>query len=230
VEVLYLDRSQGDEVTPHQFVPDAEGWPTVRLLYRPGHYDMIYKSTLPYQIHLQQQPMPAIPMQSPYENSYEASYNETMTTLFPNSTRSSASGSDVWSQIAPSSFDFSRQSTHNDPHYQPPHATYPMPPFSPAHNFRTPMLVQQQTEPLPPPPTPSSAFPSSPGSFTSQPDQQQQGSIRMSVFVNKYEQAHHQPAPMETGPFKNSQYNPAHFHNSDFQPMLWNAENEYGRS
>lgn len=35
VEVLYLDRSQGEEVTPHPFVPEAEGWPTVRLLYRP---------------------------------------------------------------------------------------------------------------------------------------------------------------------------------------------------
>ena len=35
VEVLYLDRSHGDEVTPHAFVPDAESWPTVRLLYRP---------------------------------------------------------------------------------------------------------------------------------------------------------------------------------------------------
>ena len=35
VEVSYLDRSQGDEVTPHQFVPDATGWPTIRLLYRP---------------------------------------------------------------------------------------------------------------------------------------------------------------------------------------------------
>jgi ubiquitin thioesterase protein OTUB1 len=35
VEVSYLDRSQGDEVTPHQFVPDAAGWPTIRLLYRP---------------------------------------------------------------------------------------------------------------------------------------------------------------------------------------------------
>ncbi len=35
VEVLYLDRSQGDEVTPHAFVPDAESWPTIRLLYRP---------------------------------------------------------------------------------------------------------------------------------------------------------------------------------------------------
>jgi ubiquitin thioesterase protein OTUB1 len=35
VEVLYLDRSEGNEVTPHSFVPQAVGLPTIRLLYRP---------------------------------------------------------------------------------------------------------------------------------------------------------------------------------------------------
>lgn len=35
LEVLYLDRSQGEEVTPHIFAPAADGWPTIRLLYRP---------------------------------------------------------------------------------------------------------------------------------------------------------------------------------------------------
>lgn len=35
VDVSYLDRSIGDEVTPHHFVPGAAGWPTIRLLYRP---------------------------------------------------------------------------------------------------------------------------------------------------------------------------------------------------
>lgn len=35
LEVLYLDRSAGDEVTPHEFVPDATAKPTIRLLYRP---------------------------------------------------------------------------------------------------------------------------------------------------------------------------------------------------
>lgn len=35
LEVLYLDRSTGDEATPHQFVPDSQQWPTIRLIYRP---------------------------------------------------------------------------------------------------------------------------------------------------------------------------------------------------
>jgi ubiquitin thioesterase protein OTUB1 len=35
LEVLYLDRSVGDMVTPHPFVHDAENKPSIRLLYRP---------------------------------------------------------------------------------------------------------------------------------------------------------------------------------------------------
>ena len=35
LEVSYLDRSEGDQVTPHQFVDNPVGWPTIRLLYRP---------------------------------------------------------------------------------------------------------------------------------------------------------------------------------------------------
>ncbi|KAF2206943.1 hypothetical protein CERZMDRAFT_52163 [Cercospora zeae-maydis SCOH1-5] len=46
LEVLYLDRSEGSEVTMHRFDPVASGGFTlgsVRLLYRPGHYDILYK-------------------------------------------------------------------------------------------------------------------------------------------------------------------------------------------
>lgn len=36
VVVMYLDRSQGDEVTPHHLVANATpDWPNVTLLYRP---------------------------------------------------------------------------------------------------------------------------------------------------------------------------------------------------
>ncbi|OAL21025.1 hypothetical protein AYO22_08309 [Fonsecaea multimorphosa] len=43
LEVAYLDRSTGDEVTSYHFVDNARGWPAIRLIYRPGHYDIIYK-------------------------------------------------------------------------------------------------------------------------------------------------------------------------------------------
>ncbi|KAF3912727.1 hypothetical protein ABW21_db0209362 [Orbilia brochopaga] len=56
VEISYLDRSVGDEVNVHRFEDESgnppaaipanrgEEPPTLRLLYRPGHYDLIYKN------------------------------------------------------------------------------------------------------------------------------------------------------------------------------------------
>jgi ubiquitin thioesterase protein OTUB1 len=36
VVVMYLDRSEGNEVTPHHLVASADDdWPTITLLYRP---------------------------------------------------------------------------------------------------------------------------------------------------------------------------------------------------
>ncbi|KAF2104765.1 cysteine proteinase [Rhizodiscina lignyota] len=48
LEVMYLDRSAGTELYPHRMEPtDNAGMvlpnsPTLRLLYRPGHYDILY--------------------------------------------------------------------------------------------------------------------------------------------------------------------------------------------
>ncbi|EHY56077.1 hypothetical protein HRR80_005770 [Exophiala dermatitidis] len=54
LEVSYLDRSTGNEVTPHQFVLNSQNWPTIRLIYRPGHYDIIYKDdNKPLQVFVQ---------------------------------------------------------------------------------------------------------------------------------------------------------------------------------
>ncbi|KAI9817682.1 MAG: hypothetical protein M1832_004576 [Thelocarpon impressellum] len=50
VEILYLDRSPGAEVNEHRFeASDVRGAPlydapAMRLLYRPGHYDILYKA------------------------------------------------------------------------------------------------------------------------------------------------------------------------------------------
>lgn len=44
VEIGYLDRSEGSQVNIHRFGPDdAPGVRTIHLLYRPGHYDLLYK-------------------------------------------------------------------------------------------------------------------------------------------------------------------------------------------
>ncbi|TKA71516.1 hypothetical protein B0A55_06112 [Friedmanniomyces simplex] len=47
LEILYLDRTEGGEVNMHRFDPvNSHGGVTIgtiRLLYRPGHYDILYK-------------------------------------------------------------------------------------------------------------------------------------------------------------------------------------------
>lgn len=43
VEISYLDRSPGTSVNVHNFGDEFAGM-TLRLLYRPGHYDIIYKT------------------------------------------------------------------------------------------------------------------------------------------------------------------------------------------
>lgn len=53
LEVLYLDRSMGDVVTPHNFTPESQGVPVIKLLYRPGHYDIIYQGQQQPQVYLQ---------------------------------------------------------------------------------------------------------------------------------------------------------------------------------
>ncbi|ORX50463.1 cysteine proteinase [Hesseltinella vesiculosa] len=47
-QVVYLDGSQDDHAAVHEFWPDEDikiDRPPFRLLYRPGHYDILYAST-----------------------------------------------------------------------------------------------------------------------------------------------------------------------------------------
>jgi ubiquitin thioesterase protein OTUB1 len=41
VSIIYLDRTDQPETTTHNFPEDAQ--PELYILYRPGHYDIIYK-------------------------------------------------------------------------------------------------------------------------------------------------------------------------------------------
>ena len=163
---------------------------------------MIYKSSQPYRVQYQrqEQAMSVGGMNNPYGNSYE--YNEVMTTLFPNSTRSHTTGTDQWSQIAPNSFDLSNQYTNTTSSYQqqPPYGTYhPSDYSSPTHTASPPMLIPPPSEPMLQ--SSSLAFPHSPGSFISQ-SEDHSGGIRMSIYVEELKKSQHQPVPLETGPFK----------------------------
>ena len=41
VRIVYLDRSVKDDISVHDF-PEESSSPVIHLLYRPGHYDLLY--------------------------------------------------------------------------------------------------------------------------------------------------------------------------------------------
>ncbi|TVY73153.1 Ubiquitin thioesterase otubain-like [Lachnellula suecica] len=57
VEIVYLDRSEGSQVNAHLIqrqdsngVPTDLGGPVIHLLYRPSHYDILYKEAAPLRL------------------------------------------------------------------------------------------------------------------------------------------------------------------------------------
>lgn len=112
LEVSYLDRSTGSEVTPHQFVLNAQNWPAIRLIYRPGHYDIIYKEDdKPIQVFLQTETPQYV---GPLSNELFRGDPDAMDlyfTMFPNM----PSQGQTEPQIAPSSNALSLQFQHSEP-------------------------------------------------------------------------------------------------------------------
>ncbi|OJJ34172.1 hypothetical protein ASPWEDRAFT_173594 [Aspergillus wentii DTO 134E9] len=201
VEILYLDRSEGEAVTPHILNATRSSPSTIRLLYRPGHYDLLYR------------PEPTVNM-APVVN-----YQYAMTSNYS-----------PWDQGA-FSFDVnsSLMSIPNlmvDPSFA--LAPAPMPPAPPSpYRVPSPQEVYQppiQSPPPPPPvsmPSPSaSRMSSAPPPMSSLPNRppSEGPRIRLNPLVMKPNLSHSLPV---TTPFKNSPYNQAHFQNQDFEPIHW---------
>lgn len=144
LEVLYLDRSMGEEVTPHQFVQLADGKPTIRLLYRPGHYDIIYKDNQPTQVYIQNQQ--TIPQQMEERQSYN---NNTYDFLFHPGVSQSHNQMYYQSMYYPSTDHYQQYSQPQyvwntpAPQYQVVHSPPPPP---------MPMPIPSSHQPPPPPP------------------------------------------------------------------------------
>lgn len=216
VEILYLDRSEGEHVTPHILTDSRPSQATIRLLYRPGHYDILYRAE------------PTVNMTPMVNLQYDMSSNLT-----------------PWDQGA-LNFDVSSHlmSIPNlmaDPGFgmgAPMSPISPMPPVSPAPTspFRVSPPQEMYPSPIqshvpshaqshasipsipvssPPPVMPSAA----PPPMTTLPSRSSDGpQIRLNPLVMKPNLSHSLPV---TTPFKNSPYNQAHFQNSDFEPIHW---------
>ncbi|KAJ5930433.1 hypothetical protein N7466_005926 [Penicillium verhagenii] len=209
VEILYLDRSEGDAVTPHQLSPNRPSEATIRLLYRPGHYDILYRAELPT-VNM----APVVNFQygmtsnySPWDQGALSFDVNPHLMSIPNLMADPAFGG-MGAQISPM------------PSVSPPLSSYRVSP--PQEMYHSPM----QSHAMPPVSSPPPALPSAPPPMTVLPSRSTDGpQIRLNPLVMKPNLSHSLPV---TTPFKNSPYNQAHFQNSDFEPIHY-APNEHYR-
>ncbi|KIW82436.1 hypothetical protein Z517_05463 [Fonsecaea pedrosoi CBS 271.37] len=262
LEVAYLDRSTGDEVTSYHFVDNAKGWPTIRLIYRPGHYDIIYKDDqmpvpepAPLQVYLQTETPHFIQSSTSQNFKTEDPQNlDHLSLMFPEATTS----------LTDSSLSFSGNTVFTSPFRNPPTMMYAqsnsaqasyfphMPPTSfhavppqqqapppvrthslPQRSYSSSMLqLTPQISPSPQSPQPPS--PATPNSAITRTlvmnnVKANEPQIRYNENCFNYSLQGNKSLPLDPASFGSSTLSPAHFANSDFQPAIWNAEEEYGK-
>ncbi|KAI1112087.1 peptidase C65 Otubain-domain-containing protein [Nemania sp. NC0429] len=210
LEIAYLDRSEGTEVNVHRFPAEATGQdfstlgPVIYLLYRPGHYDILYREMVappapaPVDLQIATSLVQGQIFQgtaSPYR-----SIDMSPLSVIPGLQNSSLSTLGLPSTTPPPMAD--------------PYAPSPAPSWVSAH-FPSEIIS---------PPTPSQPSPAQ-GQGTVHP-------LRFSKynFPNLPEMAaesnsSYEPAFM-TNTFKNSHYNKAHYNNQDFQPEMYQPDAE----
>ncbi|KAI1408266.1 cysteine proteinase [Hypoxylon sp. FL1857] len=215
LEIAYLDRSEGAEVNVHRMPEEANGQdpaalgPMIYLLYRPGHYDILYRDSV-----IQAAPLPPAP-----------------TTLSINRATSFTHHHDIESTMPPLQ-DFSVDMSalamipgfaapEISPLGSPPAAPSPMSdPYAPSP--QSPWMPQPFPDGLataPPPQQPSPPQQQAPAPMTVH------HPLRFSKynFPDLVESSFHEPA-FTTNTFKNSHFNVAHYNNMNFQPEMYRPE------
>lgn len=197
LEIAYLDRSQGSQVNTHRFPdgdPDNLG-PFIHLLYRPGHYDILYKPTTTNSTTLQVNRMAYAPT---YHESAGPQFQDTFSLTNPLALIpgfGTVGPVSSMGQLTGSSLD------------------YPSSPQSPW--FSSPYADSSPTPPAQPQPSQQTSLPaqSIPGPSTTH-------EIRFSryQYAGPMDTNAWPEQPLQTNTFKNSHFNTAHYNNPNFQP------------
>lgn len=193
LEIAYLDRSQGSQVNTHRF-PDGDPnnlGPFMHLLYRPGHYDILYKpTTTPLQVNR----MACAP-----------TYHDSAGPQLPNTFMASplalipgfgtVGAASSMGQLTRSSMD------------------YPSSPQSPW--FSSPYADSSPTPPAQPQPPRQASLPTPPiaGPSTTHEIRFSRYQYEEAMDANAWPEQ-----PLQTNTFKNSHFNTAHYNNPNFQP------------
>ncbi|KAJ6133335.1 Ovarian tumor otubain [Penicillium samsonianum] len=205
VEILYLDRSEGDVVTPHQLSSNSPSGATIRLLYRPGHYDLLYPAETLNMAPIVNLQYGMTSDYSPWDQAALGFDVNSSLMAIPNLMQDTSFG--MGAPMSP----------------MPSVSPTPASPFrmSPQQDmYQSPMPTHAPIPSIPVSPPPQIAPPSSaPPPMTSLPSRSSDGpQIRLNPLVMKPNLSRSLPV---TTPFKNSPYNQAHFQNSDFEPIHW---------
>ncbi|SMY29965.1 unnamed protein product [Zymoseptoria tritici ST99CH_1A5] len=247
LEVMYLDRSEGSEVTMHRFDPANGALPigSVRLLYRPGHYDILYKPEDLPPPSPQQQPI-ATYLQYGSQTHQEPVYDLGVPDFLTMIPGISYANTTHWGGMPPGYGELPAASNFfaNVPPQTCAGQSIPTP------SITTPQPQQIHPQPgyaatptptqlVPPPTQLTHDLPIRNNSHTTlaHSDFQHQlgggpgGPFRPSFwqFEPEFMQAS-SCVPYQTAIFRNSHFNTAHFLNPDFQPEQWDPEDEYATS
>ncbi|XP_014551591.1 hypothetical protein COCVIDRAFT_112498 [Bipolaris victoriae FI3] len=252
IEVWYLDRSPGEEINRSFYSEPTDahhrpisGAPMLRLLYRPGHYDILYKAGDVPQV--QHQPVPQQqPLQVALAN-YTDEFIPTATNvgdvmnMIPGIYPSSLGLGQRWTSL---SYDFSPSpASHSQVTPVQPYAptTAPISPVSSSHlDFVAPIHTSNASQynpashhsinleqppvtlPIHPPPPPVSIDRAAPIGV------ERGGPFRPSMYeLEPGFGSSMQVQPFQTSIFRNSHFNTAHFMNPDFEPEQWCPDGEY---
>lgn len=235
LEIAYLDRSPGSQVTTYR-VPeeannqdDASLGPVINLLYRPDHYDILYRVM----------PQQQIPTDIQVLRVGNISDNAGIASAPMDLNAFSTGNFDALSMIP----GFSATGMGMPPDGGGPPVNDGFPPSqqqSPWFGLTasTPTPPQPQVVTPGPPPNPSlspqiAGGPRPPPGMGAQPGMMPGASpectIRFSRVQLEYDggnMGHPEPFQVTTSTFKNSVWNRAHFGNPDFHPEEWSPEDE----
>ncbi|KAI1392491.1 cysteine proteinase [Hypoxylon trugodes] len=214
LEIAYLDRSEGVEVNVHRMPEEANGQdpsllgPIIYLLYRPGHYDILYRDSV-----IQAAPIPPAPTTLSINRATSFTHHHEIESTMPPLQDYSV---DMSALALIPGFAAPEMSPLGSP-------TAPSPMTDPyAPSPQSPWMPQGYTEGLPAAPPPQQPSPP-----------HQQPTTPMTVHPLRFSKynfpdlvetsSFHEPS-FTTNTFKNSHFNVAHYNNMNFQPEMYRPD------
>ncbi|RYP55186.1 hypothetical protein DL768_000180 [Monosporascus sp. mg162] len=217
LEIAYLDRSEGAEVNVHRIPEEVNGQnlaasgSIIYLLYRPGHYDILYRDPV-----LQHPPAPTAPVSLEVNRVTSFANQQEIQSAVPSLQHFATLDMSPLSMIP--AFEPEGLSPLVPPQSAPPMSAAYVP-------SQSPWIPQPFPEPMQAP-APVPAQPSPP---------QQQPATTHPLRFSKWNfpdlpemaenAASYEPA-FTTNTFKNSHFNVAHYSNNNFQPEMYKPEAE----